>query len=135
MRRILRDLSSRAGEIAGEMPVEMTLAGLGEMLAKDVAGSIGRPVVVTCGPAAPEGSLRVPPHTVVQVVVNLVRNAWDANDSAGVAEPVEVQVGREGGVLSIWWADRGAGRAPEGRARLGDPFVTTRREGGAQTPR
>lgn len=129
-RRILRDLSSRAGEIAGEMPVELTLAGLVELLSKEVAGSVGAAVAIACAPGAPAGRLRLPPHTVVQIVVNLVRNAQDANVSAGFAEPVEVQVGQDGALLWMRVADRGAGLAPEVRGRLGDPFVTTRRETG-----
>jgi signal transduction histidine kinase len=62
---------------------------------------------------------------ITQVVINLVQNAAQA---APPGELVEVRVEEDGGAL-IRVLDRGPGIPPEVRARLGEPFFTTKERG------
>ncbi len=60
---------------------------------------------------------------------NLVRNAFEAQDEAGVEEPVDVHV-VVGARLCIHVLDRGPGMPESVRERLGEPFVTTKGDRG-----
>jgi two-component system sensor kinase FixL len=68
---------------------------------------------------------------VQQVVVNLVRNAMEAVTEAppGPARRIAVTVRAEGSGAAVTIADTGPGLPPSVRARLFEPFVTTRPEG------
>jgi signal transduction histidine kinase len=62
---------------------------------------------------------------ITQVVINLVQNAAQAS---APAEPILVRVEDEGGAL-LRVLDRGPGIPPEVKARLGEPFFTTKERG------
>jgi two-component system cell cycle sensor histidine kinase/response regulator CckA len=64
---------------------------------------------------------------LVQVVLNLLVNAWQALDPGDAAEKqVGLRIGREGSsaVIEVW--DSGPGVAPEDRERIFEPFFTTK---------
>ena len=63
---------------------------------------------------------------IMQVVVNLVRNAAQASPTGG---EVEILVEERDGWGALVVSDHGAGMAPEIIARLGEPFFTTRAGG------
>jgi signal transduction histidine kinase len=70
---------------------------------------------------------RVHRGKLVQVVVNLVRNAAQATPAGGA---IAIAVGEDpGGAARLVVEDRGAGMPPEVLARLGEPFFTTRPDG------
>jgi two-component system sensor histidine kinase TtrS len=70
------------------------------------------------------------PVQIQQVMLNLLKNALDAQQTAGRAdEPIEVQFRAEAGVCAITVRDGGCGLAPEQFARLFEPFFTTKPEG------
>ena len=81
---------------------------------------------------------RVPPETTVPLSAEeievtlsaLLDNALHAVRAArGEPAPILVEIASEGGALLVRVEDTGAGVAPELRARLGEPFLTTKEPG------
>jgi two-component system sensor kinase FixL len=83
-------------------------------------------------------SFRLDPHAehvivdriqIQQVLVNLIRNAFEVlMESAGKRE-LSIETRSVGGAVQVSVADSGAGLAPEVRAHLFQPFVTTKQKG------
>lgn len=71
------------------------------------------------------------PHQIGQVFVNLISNAHHAMRGAPGERRLAITTGTESarGVVVIEVADSGPGVSPESRARLFEPFVTTKRPG------
>lgn len=70
------------------------------------------------------------PVQIQQVMLNLLRNALDAQQTAGRAdEPIEVRFRAKASACVITVRDSGCGLAPEQFARLFEPFFTTKPEG------
>jgi signal transduction histidine kinase len=99
---------------------------------------IGEDIVMTVNGRAPNAFVRVDPGQVEQVVMNLVVNARDAMpqggrlnvetgsallDEAAVADMPDAQPG-DYVVLSV--SDTGVGMPPEVRARIFEPYFTTK---------
>ena len=83
---------------------------------------------VTVAVRAPESLwLRAEPGPLSQVLVNLLLNAAQAMGEAG--GEITVSAGTEGGRGFVTVADRGPGLSPEVKARLFEPFFTTRPPG------
>jgi two-component system sensor kinase FixL len=66
---------------------------------------------------------------VQQVLLNLIRNAMDAMESAPVREMVVAVAPFEEGQVKVSVADSGSGIAPEITGQLFQPFITTKRQG------
>ena len=64
---------------------------------------------------------------IIQVVVNLVRNAAQASPSGGLVEVTVDELADGGGRLQV--VDHGTGMSEEVRRHLGEPFFTTKRGG------
>ena len=70
------------------------------------------------------------PLQIQQVMLNLLKNALDAQHTAGRAhEPIAVQFRAEASSYVITVRDCGCGLKPEQFARLFEPFFTTKPEG------
>lgn len=70
------------------------------------------------------------PVKIQQVMLNLLKNALDAQHTAGRAHaPIEVQFRAEAGDYLITVRDSGCGLEPEQFAHLFEPFFTTKTEG------
>lgn len=70
------------------------------------------------------------PVQIQQVMLNLLKNALDAQQTAGRAdEPIEVQFRADAGACAITVRDGGGGLAPEQFAHLFEPFYTTKTDG------
>ncbi|MFO7179222.1 MAG: HAMP domain-containing sensor histidine kinase [Pseudomonadota bacterium] len=125
-REILAELSARAGESVGEMPVRTTPGGIVEELLRRTAPKLAAHVRVRYVDAASEhAAIVAPKKTIAQLLHNLIRNAFDAHEEAEVDTPVELYV-EAGEQLRFLVRDRGKGLSPEVRAKIGEPFVTTK---------
>lgn len=71
----------------------------------------------------------VDPLQVQQVLLNLFKNAWDAQQAVGCDLPIEVSLSRDGERCSVAVRDHGPGLPPELQARLFEAFFTTKPEG------
>jgi two-component system NtrC family sensor kinase len=104
-------------------PAPVDLADLAREVGERVREVQGRGAVVVSadGPVeavADEGKVR-------QILANLIRNALEADPEG----KVEVTVGREGDRAVVRVRDHGPGLSPEARARLFEPFHTTKPKG------
>jgi two-component system, sensor histidine kinase RegB len=125
-RSILADLSARAGESMGEMPVRATLQTVVVDLQRALSPALAERLDVDFAEGArPETSFVAPVKTLVQMLHNLLRNAHEAHEAARVKDKVELRI-TSGKWLCFHVLDRGHGLSPEVREQLGEPFVTTK---------
>jgi two-component system sensor histidine kinase RegB len=121
-RAILSQLATGTGQMPGEAPEELR--------ADDLLAAIVDALPVAerrrLEPAARGNGnvVRLPRAPLVQLTLNLLRNAFDAADG-GVALSVEGSVAG----LCIRVHDDGPGMAPELLARVGEPFFSTKPTG------
>lgn len=69
------------------------------------------------------------PLQLQQVLLNLFKNAWDAQQAAGRDEPIAVTLAAAEGRCLVSVRDHGAGLTAELRQRLFEPFFTTKPDG------
>lgn len=122
-RSILDQMSGRANEAWVEPPtattVEDVLAGVLEALEPERRARVH----VTQAPAL---ALVVSRPGLVQALLNLVRNAFDASPSDA---PVSIDVTSRDFDIEFRVRDRGAGMTPDTLERSGEPFFTTKPPG------
>ncbi len=120
-RSILNRMSARAGEIAGESPARATV----ESIFAAVRAELAEPErLVTRG----DGGMIVeaPVRGLVTVLASLVANGVQASKDA---TPVELSVLHDGPRVRFVVKDRGCGIPRAIRARVGEPFFTTKAPG------
>lgn len=71
----------------------------------------------------------VDPLQVQQVLLNVFKNAWDAQQAVGTERPIEVSLSRDGECCGVAVRDHGPGLPAELQARLFEAFFTTKPEG------
>jgi two-component system sensor histidine kinase RegB len=126
-RDILLQMAARAGEGTGEMPTQMSVATLEENLRATLGENSSR---ISFERAGEEGSeLVAPQRLLVQVLANLVRNAFDAQADAGKLEPVRFVTQMKSERAAFEVRDRGIGLPAHDSARVGEPFFTTKPPG------
>mgnify|MGYP000992943366 FL=1 len=74
-------------------------------------------------------SVWVDPLQIQQVLLNLLKNAWDAQQAAGSDVPIEVSLTRNGDRCIVAVRDHGPGLPPDLLARLFEAFFTTKPDG------
>lgn len=74
-------------------------------------------------------SVWVDPLQIQQVLLNLFKNAWDAQQAAGSDVPIEVSLTRSGDRCIVAVRDHGPGLPPDLLARLFEAFFTTKPDG------
>ena len=133
--------SERAAEIirnirafSQKRPFEQKSINLVEVLGEAVALFCGAhpQARVMWQPDAAMGTSTVlaDPLQIQQVMLNLLKNALDAQHAAGHAhEPIEVQLRSDAGNYLIAVRDCGCGLKPDQFAHLFEPFFTTKPEG------
>jgi two-component system sensor histidine kinase RegB len=123
-RRVLNDMASRSGGVAGEAPIPRALADLASDVLAQLAPDERRRVDVTL---PGDVTIRWPAAAVTRALANIVRNGLHASPPDG---RVTLAARREPPArVVITIADRGHGMAPDVRARAGEPFYTTKPEG------
>jgi len=129
-RDILQELSSRAGESMGEMPKAVTLGEVIDILSSQLAPRFVPRLEVELGEAVTrELVLVTTKQTLIYLLHSLIRNAFEAEEDAGLESHVRLVVDR-GELLRFRVLDRGAGVAEEVRRHIGEPFVTTKGDRG-----
>lgn len=124
-RDILAGLSARAGECVGEMPVRVTAGEIVSLVRGMPATRPGAFVVEHVGGGSEGARLVAPRRALAQMLHNLVQNAMDAQEDGGVHQAVVLRVAA-GESVCFHVLDRGPGVPAAIRARLGEPFVTTK---------
>jgi two-component system, sensor histidine kinase RegB len=129
-RSIFADISARAGESMGEMPSYATVGQIIDAVMQHVPAHRGQSLDLAFASEHTRAQVVVVSfRTLVQMLGNLIRNAFEAQNSAGVSDPVQLWV-KEDTLLHFHVRDRGAGFVDKVRLRLGEPFVTTKAENG-----
>ncbi len=94
------------------------------------AGAFTRHGIELCREFEPTPPITVDKHKVLQILVNLVRNAKYACDESGKKDKLlRLRVESDGKVVRISVIDNGVGIAPENMSRLFTHGFTTRRSG------
>ena len=127
-REILQQMAARAGEGAGEMPSKISVQGVERGLS-EALGTGAAQVDFECIGEPGEAELVAPQRLLVQVLANLVRNAFDAQAEVGKADAVQVVTRLESERAAFEIFDRGAGIPDHSSARVGEPFFTTKPAG------
>jgi nitrogen fixation/metabolism regulation signal transduction histidine kinase len=97
-----------------------------DALARDVAALYPQ-VTTTHAAAAPLEPFPFDPEQMRRVLVNLYDNAVTMMPGGGTAVHISIQRAGDDAVIRV--ADNGPGIPPEHRARIFEPYFTTRREG------
>jgi len=125
-RDILQQMAARAGEGTGEMLSQLSVTGVEHDLS-EVLGS--RAAQLSFEREGELSEIVAPKRLLVQVLANLVRNAFDAQAEAGKVEPVRIvtRIDSERAAFEIF--DSGAGIPAHASERVGEPFFTTKAPG------
>jgi two-component system, sensor histidine kinase RegB len=122
-RDIVQQMSARAGEALGEIAEEIAPGTIVDELRRRLAATQVARLDVEIAPVA---AVKLPWRGLVQSLVSLVRNAFDASgEDDRVALTFDVAAGR----ARIAIADRGAGIAAGDLQHVGEPFFTTKSPG------
>jgi two-component system, sensor histidine kinase RegB len=119
-------MAANAGEGTGEMPGQFSSAAVEQSLTEALGSGGGQIAFEHSGEPA---ELVLPKRLLVQVLANLVRNAVDAQREAGTSEPIRVVSRVADGRAAFEILDHGAGIPDHARARIGEPFFTTKAPG------
>lgn len=127
---IIRNIRAFSQKRASEQKSVDLKAVVGETIAL-FTGTHPQARVIWQPAATPQAATVVAdPVQIQQVMLNLLKNALDAQQTAGRAdEPIEAQFRVEAGACVVTVRDGGCGLAPEQFARLFEPFFTTKPEG------
>lgn len=79
--------------------------------------------------AADLPAVKADPSAIKQVILNLLKNAADALEETGGTVRISAEASPDGRVVAVAVADDGPGIDPALRARIFDPFVTTKPAG------
>ncbi len=88
----------------------------------------GVPELQVCG-RCDDLRVWVDPLQIQQVLLNLFKNAWDAQQAAACGAPIQVELERAGDRCIVAVRDHGPGLAPEMQGRLFEAFFTTKPDG------
>jgi len=123
--------------VPASVDLNATVSGLAPMVRR----LVGEDIEVVTELAETDGSVRVDPGQLEQVLLNLVANARDAMPSGGAlrlrtrhvaltpAAAHGIPEARPGQYIALEVEDSGAGMSPEIQARIFEPFFTTKPPG------
>jgi two-component system sensor histidine kinase RegB len=108
------------------MPGQVSIHGVEQSLS-DTLGPVGSQI--TFERSGEDAELVLPKRLLVQVLANLVRNAFDAQAEAGTSDPIRVVSRVEAERAAFEILDHGAGIPEHAHAHVGEPFFTTKAPG------
>lgn len=120
---ILDQMSGRAGGSAAEAASAVTVGELASDVRARLAPELQGRLTVR---ADDETTMMVPRAGLVQVLLSLLRNAFDASPATGT---VVLSVERQGDRVTFEVQDQGRGMTPDVLQRAGEPFFTTKDAG------
>lgn len=120
-REIVHRMNARAGQLLGELPERTTTGAILDDL-REQSSTQDRARLIVRGDLG--ATLECPPRGLVRVLGNLVANALHASAAAG--GQVVVTARSMDDRIRFLVDDRGHGIPAEVRARLGEPFVTSK---------
>lgn len=124
-RNLLHEISRRGGLLTGEHPEPTAPETLWQEAISRASRRPGLRVELAPSPT-PNPTPAIPRAALTQALVNLVENAHDAHQRAGIDAPIQVGTTQNPGHVVLWVRDHGHGFAPEVLAELGEAFVTSR---------
>jgi signal transduction histidine kinase len=124
--RIANDFRAFAGVVPGQQAPVAVAAWLAAMREQCAGLFAGKPVLVECSTPLPDARVAVDQKAMARVFVNLVQNAHEAAP-AGVR--VQFAARLEPGRVVVTIADDGPGVPEAARARLFEPYFTTKSSG------
>lgn len=122
---ILDQMSGRAGGSAADLAEPTDLAALFSDIRQRLPVDQADRVHVQLSPGLPR-SLVLPRAALSQVLLSLVKNAFDATEGG---QPVRLQGEHHDRVVRLIVEDQGIGMTPETLRRAGEPFFTTKDPG------
>ena len=126
---IIRNIRAFAQKRASEQKSVNLIAVLGEAIAL-FCGTQPQAQVIWQPDATQPATVIADPVKIQQVMLNLLKNALDAQQTAGHAhQPIEVRFQTEASAWLITVRDSGCGLLPEQFAHLFEPFFTTKPDG------
>ena len=126
---IIRNIRAFAQKRASEQKSVDLIVVLGEAIAL-FTGTHPQTRIIWQPDATQPAKVIANPVKIQQVMLNLLKNALDAQQTAGHAqEPVEVRFRAEASAYFVTVRDSGCGLKPEQFAHLFEPFFTTKPEG------
>jgi len=125
-REILQQMAARAGEGAGEMLAKVSVRGVEQDLTEALGSGRGKLAFEREGELS---ELIAPKQLLVQVLLNLVRNAFDAQAETGSTDPVRVLTRLDVNRAAFEIFDSGPGIPAHAEDRIGEPFFTTKAAG------
>jgi len=107
------------------------MAGLVEETSALIRGMLARAPLIELLTTLPAEARQVvvDPLQIQQVLLNLFKNAWDAQQAAGSDAPIEVRLGAADGRCTVAVRDHGPGLTPALQAHLFEAFFTTKPDG------
>jgi two-component system sensor histidine kinase RegB len=124
-RQVLAQMSADTGATMADSFETMSLGAVMDEVAQGLSQEGGALEVLWCDDAQ-AAWVRAPRTPLRQALTNLIKNGWDACETAGVAMHVVVQTTRASGVATIAITDKGSGMPPDVAERTGQPFFTTK---------
>jgi two-component system sensor histidine kinase RegB len=122
-RAILAAMSEKGGEPMGEAAVVLDLADLATGVRDRLGNAVAGRTRIADGPAG--AHVVAPPRALRGALTNLLQNALDA----APGEEIEMHITCLAGRVRLEVRDRGPGLSEEVRARIGEPFFTTKPPG------
>jgi two-component system sensor histidine kinase RegB len=125
-RQILQQMAARAGEGAGEMLSTISVLGVEQSLSEALGTRAAQIAFEREGELS---EIVAPKQLLVQVLANLLRNAFDAQAEAGKTDPVRLVMRLEAERAAFEIFDSGVGIPAHAQGRVGEPFFTTKAPG------
>jgi len=124
-KRVLERLGARAGAASAELSQRAPLGAVLERVRAELGASAGR-LEAELDPESEASQIDAPLQSLSVVLANLVSNGLQASPTE---TRVRLTARAAGDRVRFTVCDRGTGIAPELRARLGEPFFTTKEPG------
>jgi two-component system sensor histidine kinase RegB len=123
-RGILDRLAMGSGQPAGEAPALLSVSEIVQQLCDELGPA--HAAALDVDDALSARRVRCPPRALVHALKNLITNGIDAGQASHTQARVTLRVRARGSQAMFEVSDRGAGIPDEVRARLGEPFFTTK---------